>query len=117
MGRRVERARCCAAGAVIAALFITAAMPGRDALAYSAAGDRLFPATLVLPQIAPGDEFYIWANTQPLIPGGIGTGSRQSNFTEVYDKAITERLGIVVEETWTRLDRVAKGAWATPPTP
>lgn len=114
MGRGVERARRRAAGAaaVVAGLLVAVAMPGRSALAYSAAGDRLFPATLVLPQIAPGDEFYIWADTQPQTPGGIGTGIRQSNFTAVYAKTITERLGIVVEESWTRLDRVAKGSWS-----
>ncbi len=84
----------------------------RDCEAYSAAGDRLFPATLVLPQIAPGDEFYTWDDTLPQTPAGIGSTTRQSNFTAVFSKTITERLGVVVEETWTRVDRVGKGPWS-----
>jgi hypothetical protein len=44
--------------------------------------------------------------------GGVGTATRQSNITAVYAKTITDRLGIVIEETWTRLDRVAKGTWS-----
>src|SRR5947208_1821441 len=78
----------------------------------AASGARLFPATLVLPQIAPGDEFYVWADTLPQTPAGDGTGTRKSNFTAVYAKTITDRLGIVVEEGWTRLDRVGHGSWS-----
>ncbi len=96
----------------VAALQLMVGIPTNWAFAYSASGDRLFPATLVLPQIAPGDEFYIWADTLPQTPAGVGTGTRQSNFAAVYAKTITDRLGIVVEETWTRLDRVAKGSWS-----
>ncbi|MGE5271680.1 MAG: hypothetical protein ACM3JG_18630 [Thiohalocapsa sp.] len=75
----------CVAGAVAALLLLA---PPRTADAYSAAGDRLFPATLQLPQIAPGDEFYVWAKT------------------------LTERLGIAIEENWTRLDRVKRSTWS-----
>ncbi len=96
----------------VAAVQLMVGIPTNWAFAYSASGDRLFPATLVLPQIAPGDEFYIWADTLPQTPSGVGTGTRQSNFAAVYAKTITDRLGIVVEETWTRLDRVAKGSWS-----
>jgi len=98
--------------AAIAVLVFGAGSPANQAFAYSATGDRLFPATLVLPQIAPGDEFYIWADPLPQTPAGVGSGTRQTNVTAVYDKTITDRLGIVVEETWTRLDRVAKGTWS-----
>jgi hypothetical protein len=103
--------KSCAAHATcaVAALVFGVAGPANQAFAYSATGDRLFPATLVLPQIAPGDEFYTSADTLPQTPAGVGTGRRQSNFTWVYTKTITDRLGIVVEETWTRLDRVARG--------
>jgi len=106
--------KSCAARAMaaVAMLVLGAGGPVTQAFAYSAAGDRLFPATLVLPQIAPGDEFYTWDDTLPQTPSGVGTGRRQSNFTAVYAKTITDRLGIVVEETWTRLDRVAKGTWS-----
>jgi len=98
--------------AAVAALAVAVGSPANHAFAYSATGDRLFPATLVLPQIAPGDEFYVWADTLAQTPSGVGSGTRQSNFTAVYAKTITDRLGIVVEETWTRLDRVARGTWS-----
>jgi hypothetical protein len=97
--------------AAVAALVIGVGGPAPRALAYSAAGDRLFPATLVLPQIAPADEFYLWADTLPQNSAGVGTSTRQNTFTAVYAKMITERLGIVVEETWTRLDRLARRPW------
>ena len=106
--------KSCAARAMaaIAVLAFAVGGPANQAFAYSATGDRLFPATLVLPQIAPGDEFYIWADTLPQTPAGDGTGTRQSSFTAVYAKTITDRLGIVVEEGWTRLDRVGHGSWS-----
>jgi hypothetical protein len=97
------------AGAVAIAA-ATLGITARDALAYSAAGDRLFPATLLLPQIAPGDEFYVNAMSLPLSGGPRGAGSRDSNFTTTYAKTITDRLGIVIDETWTRLDLVGGGA-------
>jgi hypothetical protein len=113
MSRGPGRARGCAAGAGagLAALLIALTVAPK-ALAYEAAGDRLFPATLVLPQFAPGDEFYFLSETLPQTPAGIGTGTRQSDFSAVYTKTITDRLGITVEETWTRLDRVGKGTWS-----
>jgi len=40
--------------------------------------------------------------------GPAGAGIRQSGVAATYGKTITERLGIVVEENWTRLDRVAQ---------
>jgi len=67
--------------AAVAALVLAVGSPADQAFAYSATGDRLFPATLVLPQIAPGDEFYVWADTLPQTPSGDGTGTRQSNFS------------------------------------
>jgi hypothetical protein len=81
----------------------------RGTLAYTAAGDRLFPATAVLPQIAPGDEFYTWGWTVPLAGGPVGAPERASNFAAVYSKTITERLGITVEDTWKPIDRVGRG--------
>lgn len=106
------RRNACAVALAVAALLGGLVGAARDAVAYTAAGDRVFPATLVLPQFAPGDEFYLWADALPLTPAGDGSGSRQSNVTAVLDKTITPRLGLVVEETWTRLDRVGHGAWS-----
>ena len=79
------------------------------ASAYTASGDRLFPATILLPQIAPGDEFYTNVMTVPQTPGGLGTPDRATNFNEVYAKTITDRFAIFVAETDTRLDRVGGG--------
>jgi hypothetical protein len=96
--------------AAVALLILGVGSPAHRAFAYSAAGDRLFPATLVLPQIAPGDEFYVNAMTQPLAGGTPGAASRTSSFTATYAKTITDRLGIVIDESWTRLDRVGAGS-------
>jgi len=74
-------------------------LPAASARAYTAAGDRLFPATILLPQIAPSDEAYVNAGTQP------STGGRTTNLTGVFDKSLTERLGIALEETYSWLDR------------
>jgi hypothetical protein len=79
------------------------------ALAYTASGDRTFPATLVLPQIAPGDEFYINYDTLPQ-NGGVGGPSRESNLTATYMKTITDRFGIELEETYTRIDQNGAGS-------
>src|SRR5689334_10038154 len=107
MGRGGGRLAC----AVALGLVALAALP-RGVAAYTAAGDRLFPATLQMPQISPGDEFYVWANTLPLRGGPPGAGTRQTATAAVWAKTITDRLAIVVEENWTRLDRVRRGTWS-----
>jgi len=109
MGRGVGRTKRCAAGtaAILAALLIPAAT-ARDARAYTAVGDRLFSATAVLPQIAPTDAFYTWGWTAPLAGGPVGSPDRASNFSAVLNKTLTERLGIVVEDTWMHIDRIGK---------
>jgi hypothetical protein len=84
--------------------------PARDALAYTAAGDRVFVATGILPQIAPTDQFYTWAWTVPLNGGGIGTPNRGTNVGAVFEKTITERLGIHFEDSWFRIDRRGAGS-------
>ena len=76
------------------------------AFAYTAAGDRLFAATLVLPQIAPSDAVYANVMTLPLSGGALGTANRATDITITYGKTITERLGLVFNEAYTRLDRV-----------
>jgi hypothetical protein len=71
------------------------------ALAYTASGDRNFPATLILPQLTPGDQFYLNYTMLPLTSHGAGTASRVSNFSAVYGKTITDNFGIFLEETYT----------------
>jgi hypothetical protein len=70
--------------------------------AYTAAGDRNFPATLKLPQIAPTDALWVDFSTQPMANG------YQTQFTGTYSKMITERLGIQVKEGLTRQASVTR---------
>ena len=62
------------------------------ASAYTAAGDRDFPATILLPQIGPTDESYFTGASQP-VPGG-----RESALSATFDKTVIERLGIGLTE-------------------
>src|SRR5215469_2032577 len=71
------------------------------ALAYTASGDRNFPATLILPQLAPGDQFYLNYTMLPLSSHGAGTANRSTNFSATYGKTITDDFGIFLEETYT----------------
>jgi hypothetical protein len=109
MSGGMARARECAAGTMAAAALILGFYG--SARAYTATGDRLFPATVLLPQIAPGDEFYVNAMTLPLAGGTAGAASRTNSFTATYAKTITDRLGIAIDENWTRLDRVGVGSF------
>jgi len=90
-----------------AALSCAALVPG--ASAYDAAGDRIFASTLVLPQLAPGDEIYLTTATLPHAGGGIGAQSRETDTTLTEAKTITDRLGIFIEETYSFIDRVGAG--------
>jgi hypothetical protein len=78
------------------------------AYAYSAAGDRLFPSTILLPQLSPGDEFYLEFDTRPLT-GGTGNPSRQTDFSATYGKMITENLGINFGETYSVINQDGAG--------
>ncbi|MGH7095285.1 MAG: hypothetical protein ACREFB_17360, partial [Stellaceae bacterium] len=61
-------------------VLLVAVVTTPPALAYTASGDRTFPATLVLPQIAPGDEVYFNYSTVPLSGGA----TRVSDLTATY---------------------------------
>ena len=69
--------------------------------AYTAAGDRNFPATLVLPQVAPSDAFWFTPGTLPISNGDRSQYSTQLSGT--YSKTLTERLGLQLEDGFTRL--------------
>jgi hypothetical protein len=69
------------------------------AAAYTAVGDRVFPATILLPQAAPGDDLYVTPSTLP-VPGGNAT-----NLTATLDKLLTERLGIGIQDGYNWLGR------------
>src|SRR5688500_7348470 len=110
MCRRRRRAARCGRGAAAGMLVLVACLFGRAALAYTAAGDRIFPATNILPQIAPTDQLYGWAQTMPLAGGSPGAATRGTNLGTALEKTITERLGIHIEQVWLRLDRAGAGA-------
>ncbi|HYM72338.1 MAG TPA: hypothetical protein VET89_05105 [Stellaceae bacterium] len=97
------------AAALSLAAIIGCVGPIGPACAYTAAGDRQFPATVLLPQLTPGDEAYITYNMLPLHSGGPGTPNRSSNFSATYAKTITDRWGIAIEETYSRLDQTGAG--------
>ena len=80
---------------------VACAVVADRAAAYTASGDRNFPATLILPQLAPGDEFYLNYNMLPLSSNGAGTATRSTNLTAVYGKTITNDFGIFLDETYT----------------
>src|SRR3954453_8281013 len=74
--------------------------------AYTAAGDRNFPAQLILPQISPTDALWLPISTLPM--GAIKTTdpTRQTNFGGTYSKLITEDLGIEFEDGLIHHDRL-----------
>jgi hypothetical protein len=61
------------------------------ATAYTAAGDRNFPATLILPQIAPTDALWLPVSYQPM------ANANQTQFIPTFSKMITEQLGVQFE--------------------
>src|SRR5947207_6653542 len=73
--------------------------------AYTAAGDRNFPAQLLLPQIGPTDSLWVPIMTQPVYPELNNDETRGTSITGTYSKLITERLGIQLEYGASRIDR------------
>lgn len=71
---------------------------GSGALAYTAAGDRIFPATLLLPQSAPADQLYVTPVSLPTNSG------RATTATVTYGKTITDDLGFQVEDDLASVD-------------
>jgi hypothetical protein len=67
--------------------------------AYTAAGDRIFPATILLPQAAPTDALYVTPSTQPV------SGGNATNLTVTLDKLLTERLGIGIQDGYNWIGR------------
>jgi hypothetical protein len=86
--------------ALLIASFATFPVPAH---AFVAAGDRVFPGTLILPQIAPTDEAYIQGAT--LFSGTqVPLNTRRTDAIGFFGKTITEDLGIRVKGVYTRLD-------------
>lgn len=89
---------------------LAAAVWTAPAVAYTAAGDRTFVATLLLPQIAPSDELYFTGMSFPQFPSDGNGINRTSSATVTYDKTITYRLGILVTEGYDLKGRVGAPA-------
>lgn len=66
----------------------------RLASAYEAAGDRTFPAMILLPQVAPADQIYLTPTTQPTSAG------QSTDLAINFAKRLTERLGVRFEEDY-----------------
>jgi hypothetical protein len=90
----------------IVAGFLGSLVANIDCLAYTAAGDRIFAPTGILPQIAPANQIYAWGWTQPQPGGAIGARSRVTNTGTFIDKTIAERFSLYLQGHWFRIDRV-----------
>jgi hypothetical protein len=83
--------------------------------AFVAAGDRVFPGTLILPQIAPTDEAYIQGAT-PFSGTPVPLNTRRTDGIWFFGKTLTDRFGIRFKDVYTRLDPVGRSSrygWQT----
>src|SRR5207247_345622 len=83
--------------------------------AFVAAGDRVFPGTLILPQIAPTDEAYMQGAT-PFSGTPVPLNTRRTDAIWFFGKTLTERFGIRFRDVYTRLDpagRSSRHGWQT----
>ena len=90
--------RCWRRLALAAAATCPVVLPATVA-AYTAAGDRIFPATILLPQAAPTDALYVTPSSQPV------SGGNATNLTVTLDKLLTERLGIGIQDGYNWIGR------------
>jgi hypothetical protein len=74
--------------------------------AYTAAGDRNFPAQLILPQIGPTDALWTPVSTLPMDAFKTGDPTRETMFRGTYSKLITEELGIQLQDGLIHRDRL-----------
>ncbi len=90
----------------VAADLVGGSVANVGCFAYTAAGDRIFAATGILPQIAPSDQIYAWGWTLPLSGEADGTRSRMTSIGAFFDKTLTERLSLYSQGNWLQIDRV-----------
>ena len=100
-----------AGGGAVALLIASIALLPAPAHAFVAAGDRVFPGTLILPQIAPTDEAYIqganpFSGTTP-VPRNV----RRTDAIWFFGKTLTEDFGIRFRDAYTRLDRAGSSSY------
>jgi hypothetical protein len=98
--RRPNRSRLRIGASLFIASFALFPVPAH---AYIAAGDRVFPGTLILPQIAPTDETYLQGAT-PFSGTPVPPNTRRTDAIGVFGKTLTESLGVRVREVYTQLD-------------
>jgi hypothetical protein len=100
-----DRGRSTSPPALCGAAFLLLLLwPASPAHAYTAAGDRNFPATLVLPQAAPGDQLYVTPSYQ-----ANGGGDDLTSLTTTFGKTLTDNLGIQIQEGYNWLGSGAFG--------
>lgn len=96
-------ARRCGISAVLS---LAVSVLTSTAHAYTDAGDRIFPANLILPQVASTDAVWITPSAQPFEGVAAMDPTRQSLFSATYSKSITEQLGIQLSDGFAREDRL-----------
>jgi hypothetical protein len=102
-------------GGGIALLIACVALLPAPARAFVAAGDRVFPGTQILSQIAPTDEAYIQGAT-PFSGTPVPLNTRRTDAIWFFGKTLTEGLGIRFRDVYTRLDPVGRSSrygWQT----
>ena len=106
--RHRDRGRCpyyyCRIASVLA--FALAGLVPIASNAYTAAGDRNFPAQLILPQIGPTDALWLPISTLPMEAFKPFDPTRQTNVGGTYSKLITEDLGIELADGLIHRDRL-----------
>ena len=99
----------------VALLIGCIALSPASAHAFVAAGDRVFPGTLILPQIAPADEAYIQGAT-PFSGTPVPLNNSRTDGIWFFGKTLTEGLGVRFRDVYTRLDPAGKSSnygWQT----
>jgi hypothetical protein len=93
---------------LVVAGLVASLVTSADSLAYTAAGDRVFAPTGILPQIAPTNQIYGLAWTVPQSGQAVGTRSRATNTGAFFDKTVfTDQLSVYTQGSWIKIDRVA----------
>ena len=102
---RIQRGPDCVRirGSAVALLIAGLALLPAPVHAFVAAGDRVFPGTLILPQIAPTDEAYIQGAT-PFSGTPVPLNTRRTDAIWFFGKTLTERLGIRFRDVYTQID-------------
>src|SRR5689334_22649076 len=111
--RRPNHSRLRIGASLLFACFALSPVPAHP---FVAAGDRVFPGTLILPQIAPTDEAYIQGATPFSGVTPIPLNTRRTDFIGLFGKTLTERFGIRVRGAYTQLDPVdasSRYGWQT----